>query len=137
MFFSFFTRPFRKKVPAAPTVAPRVSLPIVTNTATANPGIKNIGMKDFLAEVVNADGPVLVDFWAEGCVPCRMVSALLNQYPKRKIVKVNVGEEHELGRLFQIEVVPTLMLFKGKKLVGKIVGVPSKQDLDKLFLSAN
>lgn len=95
--------------------------------------------KDFEGEVLKSDLPVLVDFWAEWCGPCRMVSPIVDELAeelqdKLKVVKVNVDEAQDLAGNYQVMSIPTLLLFKGGELVEQIVGAVSK---DQLFEKIN
>lgn len=90
--------------------------------------------KNFNEEVLNADKPVLVDFWAQWCGPCRLVSPIVDEianemHDKLKVVKVNVDEAQELAGSYQIMSIPTLLLFKEGKPVEQIVGAMSKDQL--------
>ncbi len=89
---------------------------------------------NFEQEVVNADQPVLVDFWAEWCMPCKMlaptVEELAGEYEGRmKVAKMDTDESRETAMKFGISAIPTLILFKGGEVAKKFVGVQSKQDL--------
>ncbi|MCK5259482.1 MAG: thioredoxin [Candidatus Omnitrophica bacterium] len=95
--------------------------------------------KNFEGEVLKSDLPVLVDFWAEWCGPCRMVSPIVDELAedlqdKLKVVKVNVDEAQDLAGNYQVMSIPTLLLFKGGEPVEQIVGAVSK---DQLFEKIN
>ncbi len=84
----------------------------------------------FESEVLKSDQPVLVDFWAAWCAPCRMltptVEAIAEKYQgKAKIVKLNVDENVESSSRYGIKGIPTLILFSGGKEADRVVGVPS------------
>ena len=88
---------------------------------------------DFESEVLNADSPVLVDFWAEWCGPCKQLSPLVDELAKDldgkvKVVKVNIEEAPEAPTKYGVRGVPTLMLFKGGEVFDtKIGGMPKSQ----------
>lgn len=94
--------------------------------------------KNFETEVLKSDLPVLVDFWAEWCGPCKMVSPIVNEIAeelkeKLKVVKINVDDAQDLAGKYQIMSIPTLLVFKGGEAVEQIVGaVPKEQLLEKI-----
>ncbi len=96
--------------------------------------IRHVSTADFVTEVVDARIPVLVDFYADWCGPCRMLAptleGLAHEYAGRvKIVKVNVDEEPGLAGHFRIQSIPTLLAFRDGRLVDTLVGVGSPGQL--------
>ncbi|MFQ5693873.1 MAG: thioredoxin [Nitrospinota bacterium] len=92
---------------------------------------------EFDAQVINADTPTLVDFWADWCAPCKMIApsveALAEEYAGRlRVGKLNVDENPKTATRFGIRGIPTLLIFKGGEVVEQIVGVRSKKDLQKI-----
>lgn len=96
--------------------------------------IGDITDRDFDVVVLGSDTPVLVDFWAEWCVPCHMVSPLVEEIGREKadhlkVAKVNVDENPEVTRRFGIMSIPTLVLFKDGEEKARIVGARGKDAL--------
>ncbi len=89
---------------------------------------------NFQAEVAESDLPVLVDFWAEWCGPCRAIAPLVEQMAeeyagKLKVAKLNVDNARQTAVQFGIQSIPTLLIFKGGEVTGKISGARSKVDM--------
>lgn len=95
----------------------------------------------FTSDVLQSDKPVLVDFWAEWCAPCRKVEPLLEEIAtemdgKVSIVKLNIDENPETARAYRVMSVPTLTVFKGGRPVNSVAGARPKGDLIRLIESA-
>ena len=100
----------------------------------ANALIKHVSDSDFEAEVLQSSQPVLVDYWAEWCGPCKMIAPILDEvatgYEGRlQIAKMNVDENRDIPAKFGIRGIPTLMLFKNGQLAATKVGAMSKSQL--------
>ncbi len=94
--------------------------------------------QSFEQEVLKADQPVLVDFWAAWCGPCRMIApaveALADEYAgKAKVGKVNVDENSSTPGRYNLRSIPTLLLFKGGEVQEQVVGVKSRDELANLL----
>ena len=99
-----------------------------------NKNVHVVGDADWNVEVLQAQEPVLVDFWAEWCPPCRKLSpvidALADEYAGRvKVVKLNVDESPEVAGRYSIFSIPTLLLFRGGQVVEQSVGFRPKEEL--------
>ena len=92
-----------------------------------------ITKENFQSEVLNSDKPVLVDFWASWCGPCRMVGPIIDEIAEEnediKVCKINVDEEIELAAQFQVMSIPTLVVFKDGQVVTKSLGAKPKAQI--------
>lgn len=93
----------------------------------------SVNINNFNQEVLNSDKPVLMDFWAPWCGPCRMVVPLVEEIAKErsdiKVVKINVDEEQELAMQFGVMSIPTLVVMKNGKIVNQVTGARPKAQI--------
>jgi thioredoxin 1 len=104
-------------------------------------GITKVSDASFEEEVLKADAPVLVDYWAEWCGPCKMIAPVLEEIAREyagkiKVAKLNIDENTQTPRKYGIRGIPTLMLFKNGNVEAQKVGALSKSQLTE-FLDSN
>jgi thioredoxin 1 len=100
-------------------------------TVMANDKIVTVKGENFESEVLKSDVPVLVDFWAEWCGPCRMVAPVLDELAnemdgKLRVAKLNVDENQQIAYQFQVSSIPTFILFKDGKMADRMMGAMPK-----------
>ena len=98
-------------------------------------GLSQVTDATFATEVEQSDVPVLVDFWAEWCGPCRMMNPILDEFSgahegRMKVVKLNVDENPETATRFKVLSIPTMLVFQDGQVVKQMVGAMSRQRLD-------
>jgi len=112
------------------------SVEVSANILEAVVEIVEIGDRTFKQEVMDSDLPVIVDFWADWCAPCKIIAPILTQLAaeysgKIKVVKLNVENNSETPRQYGIRSIPTLMIFKNGQKVDTLVGALPKADIVK------
>ena len=99
--------------------------------------IAEVTDQDFDAEVLQSDLPVVVDFWAEWCAPCRAIAPIIGElageYADRvKVVKMNVDESPQTPGRYGVRAIPTILAFQGGQVVGQLQGARPRADFDEL-----
>lgn len=99
----------------------------------------HITRENFEQEVLKSNIPVLIDFWAPWCAPCRMVGPTIDELSgemqgKAKICKINVDEQGELASAFRVASIPTILVISGGKVVNSVIGVRQKEELKRMLV---
>ena len=100
--------------------------------------MQDVTDQNFEQDVLKSEQPVLVDFWAEWCAPCKMLTPTVEQVAqdyegRAKVVKMNVDENNQVPPRFGIKGIPTLILFKGGKEADRVVGATSKENISRMI----
>jgi len=100
--------------------------------------IVKVTKDNFEGEVLNSNMPVLIDFWAEWCMPCKMIAPVLEELDKEydgkiKIAKLNVDEESDIATRYNVVSIPTLFLFKDGKIHKQQIGAAPRAKIESLF----
>lgn len=98
----------------------------------------NVTSENFEKEVLKSEIPVLVDFWASWCMPCKMMTPVVEEIEKEmqntvKVCKINIDEQADLAIQYGVMSIPTFLVFKEGKVTNKTVGVQEKQELIKIL----
>ncbi len=104
----------------------------------ASENVQEFNDANFETEVLSAEGPVLVDFWAPWCGPCRRLSPMIDEMAEKyagqvKIGKLNIDEAQKTAMAYNISGIPTLLVFKGGQVVQTLSGVPAKERLQEVL----
>ena len=99
--------------------------------------VVTVNNENFKAEILDSELPVLIDFWAEWCGPCRLLSPIIEEFSGEyigeiKVCKVNVDEERELAMKFQVGSIPSVIFMKNGNIVNRSCGCMSKAQLEEL-----
>lgn len=100
--------------------------------------VMHITKENFTQEVLHASTPVLIDFWAPWCGPCRMLAPLIDQLAEElkdstKVAKIDVDAQPELASLFGVASIPTLIVMQGGKVIDQSVGLKAKQQIRQML----
>ncbi|MGN1334616.1 MAG: thioredoxin [Anaerovoracaceae bacterium] len=99
--------------------------------------ITNVTKENFDKEVMQAEGTVLVDFWAAWCGPCRMIAPavekIAEEHPEIKVCKINIDDEQELAIKHGVMSIPTLMVVKGGEITNTAVGLRPKEEIEEML----
>ncbi|AIC17277.1 thioredoxin [Nitrososphaera viennensis] len=107
---------------------------------TTSNNVLHVNTKTWDSEVIKSELPVFVDFWAEWCGPCRMVGPAVEQIAKVmagkvKVAKLNVDENQEIAMKYGVQSIPSLIIFKGGKEIGRTIGAMPKESYMKFIES--
>lgn len=120
-----------------PTTDPTTDQPVAAKNASGLGTVEEIGTNRFETEVLGSDRPVLVDFYADWCGPCKQLAPVLDDLaantPDVKIVKVNIDESRTIAKAYQVRSVPTLMVFKQGEMVSHHQGAANRKTLEDLL----
>ena len=125
---------FQQEPPAAPATS---GISIEAETSLTSFGIEHVDESTFLGQVLESDVPVLVDFYAEWCGPCKQLAPVLDELAgelqNARIVKVNVDENPALSRQYGVSSIPNLLVFRDGRVVANHLGLASKEELKVLL----
>lgn len=120
--------------------APQPTILAWSTPFMASARVNNFTDANFQQDVLNSDVPVVVDFWAEWCAPCKAIAPLIDQLAaqyegKVRVGKLNIDDNQQVAQQFRIASIPTLIVFKGGKVVNQVIGA-NPQKIQSLFATA-